>query len=106
MDNMIEQTREELKEMLTEDAQDLVLSEAAAVGRIKRRFHAKGPSQKIHKGVTAGQKTKNAKRSAGKRHRSAIKTVRTKMKKFGRAISIKSAKLIKRAKHKRAAAGK
>jgi hypothetical protein len=110
MENQIEQNRDELKEQITESAQELVLNEATlnelGKGKLKFRIHASGQRTKRRQGQTAGQITKNAAgRSAGKRKRSAIKTLRTKMKKFGKAISTRTAKKIKRAKSKRKARG-
>jgi hypothetical protein len=111
MDNMILEDKDELKGLMTEVAQELVLAEATLLnelgkGKRKIRVHADGSRQIRRQGVSAGQKTKNASgRSVGKRKRSAVKTLRTKLKKFGKAIATRTAKLIKRAKGKRKARG-
>ncbi len=94
----------EIQEDLTDRGQELVIDEA--VGKIRKRVTSTGVVKKVKRGATSGQKLKNTGgRSASARKRSAIKTLRSKKKKFGKAISTKTAKKIKRAKKKRASKG-
>jgi hypothetical protein len=99
----------EFRDELTERGQELVLQAAMGIdekdisGKRTIRIHADGTRSIRHVATNAGQAQKKTSRTAGQRKRSAKLTLRSKKKKFGKAISTKAGKKMKRAMKKRKA---
>ena len=99
--------KDDIKKSLSEKAYAFIeelkketLSEA--VGQRVRKFHAQGTATKHKKGMTLGQKARNTGvASETKRKKSAIKTMKTKKKKYGSVMPNKVKRKVARAKAKR-----